>query len=716
MKLCWLPLAASILAVVAASTVEFRRTRLSPVTRIVDLLKGIANKVDEEQEKEESHFKDFKCWATSVISTKEASNQKASDRISALEAHIADIDAGRVEFTSERKDLENELAGLNSDLEKATAIRTAENADFVAATEEMQQAIAALDSALEVLEAATDGSSNSLVAVRSAVGHGSEASGSAGVQALSRAVELGQRFLGSSDARFLRRLLTGEVPTWDWKKLNRKAEFKMSYKARSGKIQKVLTQLSKTFRNSLKEAKAREASAVKEYEMLAENKRNQKSSAEKSLDAMLVEGGARGLSKSEAETEVADLRTQIQNDEQSIAQTETDLKTKEDEFKLRKQTRQDELAAISKAVSILSNDDAKDLFKRSLASQGTSFLQLWRSRSAGEARRAGEAAAEALQSAAAAAGDTRLKSLARQLAKASARGNFDAVVAAIDTMLGVLREEEKTDLATKEQCETTRASDAKAAQVAARDFDDKADAISQLQGEIKILREQIKESKVQIEEEEATQAKATEIRKQENAAFISSKKDDEDAVKVVQQAVAVLQEFYQSQAQSLVQRRGGRQEPSDAMSGPGQAPPPPPATWESPYAGSQEENQGIIAILSLLEEDLNKDIQASEAAESSAVAAYHKMMDESTRLVSGLRTTIANLEGDVSGKEEDVASKEMEKASSKEELDAILKRIKDAEPGCDFITVNFAVRSKNRQLEVDGLEKAKAILKAGKIS
>lgn len=44
-------------------------------------------------------------------------------------------------------------------------------------------------------------------------------------------------------------------------------------------------------------------------------------------------------------------------------------------------------------------------------------------------------------------------------------------------------------------------------------------------------------------------------------------------------------------------------------------------------------------------------------------------------------------------------------------LDATLDKIKDTTPGCDFITVNFEMRSRNRQIEIDGLDKAKAILK-----
>merc|ERR1719362_1708153 len=72
--------------------------------------------------------------------------------------------------------------------------------------------------------------------------------------ALQRAIDLGSRSLSIGDALFLRRLLSGDVPKPDWKKLNRKATFKSKYKARSFKIQSVLKDMAKTFKQGLKDA------------------------------------------------------------------------------------------------------------------------------------------------------------------------------------------------------------------------------------------------------------------------------------------------------------------------------------------------------------------------------------------------------------------------------------------------------------------------------
>jgi len=197
--------------------------------------------------------------------------------------------------------------------------------------------------------------------------------------ALQRAIELGQRSMSSGDAVFLRRLLTGDVPKPDWKKLNRKANFKKKYKARSFKIQDILKDMAKTFKNSLKDASKKEKEAKADYDKLIKAKENQQAEAEEALEKMEEETGSRQMSKEEAETELKSLQSQVKEDEGFIKQTKASLADKKKEWKERKELRTAETAAFSKAIEILNNDDARDLRKRSFESQGYMLLQEERS-------------------------------------------------------------------------------------------------------------------------------------------------------------------------------------------------------------------------------------------------------------------------------------------------------------------------------------------------
>merc|ERR1719392_656385 len=334
---------------------------LNPITRVVQLMEGLSKKIEKDGKAEEDLFEKYVCWYKTVVSTKKASNAEAKDRIESLTAYIDDIKSGRVEFTSERKDLEAEIEKLNTEIETATDMRNKENEDFLAAKDEMEKAIAALEKAVEVLGDAT---ADHKEGVLTSVGFD-----------LRRAVEIGQNFLGEQDARFLEQVLDGQVPKADWKKLNRKATFKMKYKARSTKIQEILADMLQTFEDNLAEATKTEKDTKASFDTLMEAKNSQLSAAQDALSGGEGEGAARALNAQESQDEVDALTTQVENDEKYIKQVEDSYAVKITEWKERKRLRTEEIASISKAISILASDDAKDLMSSSFKSQGGFFLQ-----------------------------------------------------------------------------------------------------------------------------------------------------------------------------------------------------------------------------------------------------------------------------------------------------------------------------------------------------
>merc|ERR1719158_893725 len=278
--------------------------KLSPVTRVVELLKGLSLQVEKEGKTEEDLYENFVCWGKSIIGQKTRSNAAAEAKINELETYIADLDAGRIELTSERADLEKEIATLMSDMEEAKAMREKEHADFLEAEKEMEQALAALKEAIDTLDDATkDHKKGVLLAVRSrlkgAAANGGMAELAKHQESLRKAVSFGERFLAKADATFLKRMLLGDVPKVDWKKLNRKATFKMAYKARSFKIQGVLKKMHQTFTINLEDARSKENDAQADYEKLTKAKQEQLDAAQKALNKMDSENGAKGMSKQE---------------------------------------------------------------------------------------------------------------------------------------------------------------------------------------------------------------------------------------------------------------------------------------------------------------------------------------------------------------------------------------------------------------------------------
>merc|ERR1719399_2682088 len=465
---------------------------LNPITRVVQLMEGLTKKIEKDGKAEEDLFEKYVCWYKTVVSSKKASNAEAKDRIESLTAYIDDIKSGRIEFTSERKDLEAEIEKLNSEIETATDMRKKENEDFLAAKDEMEKAIAALEKAVDVLGSAT---ADHKEGVLTSVGFD-----------LRRAVELGSNFLSEQDTRFLEQVLDGQVPKADWKKLNRKATFKMKYKARSLKIQEILADMLQTFEDNLADATKKEKDTKASFDTLMEAKNSQLSAAQDALSGGEGEGAARTLAADEAQEEVDALTTQVSNDEKYIEATEASYADKVDEWKERKRLRTEEIASISKAIEILASDDAKDLMSSSFKSQGNFFLQ--ESTEGCSKQKRAMKVVHKLRNMATKHSDPRLSALAVAVQLQSrSKGHFDKIVEEVMKMVSDLHEEADEDLKTKETCEADRMTNTKTAKKAAQSMDDETALINRKKADIEAMQKEIagivahiKELKLQLEE------------------------------------------------------------------------------------------------------------------------------------------------------------------------------------------------------------------------
>jgi exonuclease VII small subunit len=644
---------------------------LSPVTRVVELLKGLAKQAEDEGKVEEGLYEDFVCWGKSIINQKTASNAAADARINELETYIADLDSGRIELTSERGDLEKEIATLMSDMESATALRKKEKADFEEAEKEMKQAVAALKSAIDTLDEATkDHKEGVLLAVRARLQGAAKNGGMAELAehqaALKQAVELGDRFLDQADATFLKRVLLGDVPKVDWKKLNRKATFKMSYKARSFKIQGVLKKMHQTFSINLKDAQDKEKDAQSDYDKLMEGKQGQLDAAQKALNKMDSETGAKGMSRQDSVDELEALKKQVKDDTKFMEQTQKSLEEKKKAWKVRSELRTGEIAAIGKAISILHNDDARDLFKRSFASQAPGeFLQMGQASSM--SLRA-EKASAALRAVALRSGDQRLLALAADVAKPkSVKTKFDPIIKAIDKMIKTLQSDEEKDLDIKQTCESDRMKDTRTAIVASRTIDENTDEITHLAEVIAECKKTIEELVAEHKKTKEELAKATRMREDENAAWKKTDKDDKLAAETVASAKAVLENFYKENDLVFIQAK----QPVEGMAA-GEAPPPPPPTWEGGYGGKTGESQGIVAIMDMVHEDIKKDRADAKADEDDSQKEFDAFKKDSEDKMAALKKEKEATEKRMGNAETDKANAEKSRGTKKEELDALL--------------------------------------------
>jgi len=673
---------------------------LNPVTRVVQLMEGLIKKTESDGKAEEDLFEKYVCWYKTVVSSKKASNAEAKDRIESLTAYIDDIKSGRIEFTSERKDLEAEIEKLNTEIETATDMRKKENEDYLAAKDEMEKAIAALEKAVDVLGSAT---ADHKEGVLTSLGFD-----------LRRAVQLGQNFgsLSEQDARFLEQVLDGQVPDVDWKKLNRKATFKMKYKARSLKIQEILADMLQTFEDNLADATKKEKETKSSFDTLMGSKNSQLSAAQDALSGGEGEGAARTLAADEAQEEVDALTTQVSNDEKYISQAEASYADKVAEWKERKRLRTEEIASISKAIEILASDDAKDLMSSSFKSQGNFFLQEQQARSTGCQRKRATKVVHKLRDMAAKHSDPRLSALAVSVHNhAQTHGHFDKIVAEVMKMVSDLHEEADEDLKTKETCEADRMSNTKTAKKSAQSMDDETALINRKKADIEAMQKEIagivahiKELKLQLEE-------AMIQRTKENVEYKAAKADDEAASVLIGKSKDVLEKFYADNGLALAQTAYRRSAQPEVVAG--EAPPPPPTTWADPYGGNKGSTNGIISLLEMVKADVEKDIKTATAAEDKAKSDYDTFKTDTEALIKSLEGEKTSLEGEVGDAETAIVDAKATRKDKKKVLDDTMAFLRSIATSCDYMAVNFELRKANREAEIDGLIEAGTSLEGG---
>jgi hypothetical protein len=663
---------------------------LNPITRVAQLLEGLAKKVGADEDAEQELYDSYKCWCKTVVTTKLASIDSNKQKIAELAQYIADLDSGRIELTSERTDLEKEIKDLQASIKEEEDMRAKEYDDYVAAKDEMTKAIAALEKAVDTMTAGTEGSFLHMS------------------KGLKRALTVGKGFLAKKDvAALFQAAQPDDVPDADWDKLNREATFKQKYTKRSGEIQEILGEMLQTFKDNLAEAESAETKAAGDSKTLLKGKNDSLSSKQDALRDQAGENGARGESKADSEEQKRDMEDQNTRDEGYIEDTKASCATKADEWSERKRLRKEEKASIAQAIATLRSDDARDLFKKSFDSHGAFFLQTSALVRKVEHHPVMTNGLSLLKRTAVKSGDVRLLLLAQKHAdEAMAKQDpFKAVREDIDGFLATLKEEEENDMKEKDMCEKERAERTQKVQIYSKQIDKSTQVISRLTQHIAESQQQVDAINVEIKDNEDAKKEATEIRNKEKVEYGESVDDDTAAGKVVENAIEVLKSFYKN---NELAGPGFIQVSEKKMEEPGEAPTPPPSTWDDTYKGASGESGGIVALMEGIKADIEKDIRSADKEEADAQAAYDKLCADIDLTISQLKSTRSDLEAMIASDQGSITTQKESRSTDQSSLQSHLDFLKEIAGGCDFMAANFESRMANRAEEVDGLNQAKA--------
>lgn len=361
---------------------------------------------------------------------------------------------------------------------------------------------------------------------------------------------------------------------------------------------------------------------------------------------------------------------------------------------------------ISEVIQILNNDDALELFKKTLPSPSLLQLQVSSKEVLQQARQVmGAASTTKLH-------DYRLNLLALSLR--AKQVNFEKVIQMIDDMVGLLSGEQASDDTKKTYCnrqfdkaeDEGKALERKVSTLDKKITDNKA-ALVTLTEDIIALEAEIKELDKQV-------ASATEQRKREHASFVEDLAANSAAKQVIDMAKHRLSQFYnpklgKAPEGEVVEAAPTLVQVSAHRAGSRAVPAPPPET-QLAYQKQGEENLGVLSLLDLLQTDLAKQMTEMTVDEKDAQAEYEKLIKDSGEKRATDTQFLAEKESskaDIAGSLQMIS--EESKAKMKE-VTANEKYIHGLHMECDWLIQNFEVRKEARANEMDTLQDAKAVL------
>merc|ERR1719271_1280141 len=147
-----------------------------------------------------------------------------------------------------------------------------------------------------------------------------------------------------------------------------------NYAPASGEIVGILKQLGDEMGKDLADVIAKEEAAIKAYEELMAAKKAEIEALTKAIEEKLVRVGELGVEIAQMKNDLEDTQEGLAEDTKFLADLKKNCELKAKEWEERCKTRSEELLALSETIKILNDDDALELFKKTLPS--ASFVQI----------------------------------------------------------------------------------------------------------------------------------------------------------------------------------------------------------------------------------------------------------------------------------------------------------------------------------------------------
>merc|ERR1719378_449672 len=436
---------------------------------------------------------------------------------------------------------------------------------------------------------------------------------------------------------------------------------------------------------------------------------------------MMTRVGELGVKVAEQQNDLEDTKEDLAESKKFLADLEVNCENKKKEWAEYKKMQGQEMLALADTIKVLNDDDALELFKKTLPS-AASLLEVKVSSRALRQQALNILRRSNIK-------DPRVDFLS--VAIHGGKAGFGKIIELIDKLTAQLKAEQGEDDAKKDYCETEidKAEDTKKVQTnEASDLEtsieDAKETITNLKAEIEALDDGIRALDKEV-------AEATELREKEHEDFVETLAANTAAVDLLKFAKNRLNKFYNpsqykappkrelTEEQQITLANGGTLAPTDAPGGiagtgigftQSDAAPPPPPEANLAYQKKGEESSGVIRLIDMIINDVEKENQVMELEEKDAQGDYEKFMKDSSEKRAEDSKSMTDKEAALAESEESLLNDKEALKNKKVDLMKTEQLIGALHSECDFLLKYYEVRKEARTGEIEAMGKARDVL------
>jgi len=451
---------------------------VNPIRKVVTMLQNMQKKIAAEGAKKEKMFDQYMCYCENADATLGKSIADAEKKIPQLESSLGEDAALKKQLEAELKADQTSRVEAKDAVAKATAIREKEAKAFAKVKGDAESNIGALSKAIPAIEKG-----------------------------------MGSAFLQTSAASTLRQLSeTAEMNGADRDLLASFLSEGDKYAPKSGEIVGILKTMKDEMEKDFADASSEESTAIADFEALVAAKKKEIAALTKAIESKTMRIGELGVKLAEMENDLEDTKEALAEDKKFLADLDGNCEKKKKEWEEYKKMEAMEMVALADTIKILNDDDALELFKKTLPGSA-SFMQV--QVTSGAMRKQALTALKSGKKA-----DPRLDLI--ELAMRGGKMGFDKIIKMIDDLVVDLKAEQGVDNDKKKYCLAEFDKTEDKAKELALDIGDLEKAIADAEETIATLKSEIKALKEGIEKLDKSVAEATETRKEEHDDFVET--------------------------------------------------------------------------------------------------------------------------------------------------------------------------------------------------